>query len=77
MMSYDVHALFTSIPIDPAIAIIRRQLEQDKALHQRTNMTVNHICCLLEFCLKNKFFLYKGRYYEQTEGLLWGLPLAP
>ena len=44
MMSYDVHSLFTSIPIDPAISIIRRQLEQDKDLHQRTNMTVNHIC---------------------------------
>ena len=56
MMSYDVHSLFTSIPIDPAISIIRRQLEQDKDLHQRTNMTVNHICCRLEFCLKNTFF---------------------
>ena len=77
MMSYDVHSLFTSTPIDPAISIIRRQLEQDKDLHKRTNMTVNHICCLLEFCLKNTIFQYKGRYYEQTEGLLWGHPLAP
>ena len=30
MMSYDVHSLFTSIPIDPAITIIRKHLEQDK-----------------------------------------------
>ena len=53
--------LFTSIPIDPAITIIRKHLEQDKDLNQRTNMTVNHICCLLEFCLKNTYFQYKGR----------------
>ena len=77
MMSYDVHSLFTSIPIDPAITIIRRQLEQDKDLQQRTNMTVNHICCLLEFCLKNTFFQYKGRYYEQTEGAAMGSPISP
>ena len=29
-MSYDVHSLFTSIPIDPATTIIRKHLEQDK-----------------------------------------------
>ena len=33
MMSYDVHSLFTSIPVDPAITIIRKHLEQDKDLH--------------------------------------------
>ena len=43
IMSYDVNLLFTSIPIDPAINIIKKHLEQDKDLHQRTNMTVNHI----------------------------------
>ena len=77
MMSYDVHSLFTSIPIDPAITIIRKHLEQDKDLHQRTNMTVNHICCLLEFCLKNTYFQYKYRYYEQTEGAAMGSPISP
>ena len=77
MMSCDVHSLFTSIPIDPAITIIRKHLEQDKDLCQRTNMTVNHICCLLEFCLKNTYFQYKGRYYEQTEGAAMGSPISP
>ena len=40
-------------------------------------MTVNHICCLLEFCLKNTFFQYKGRYYDQTEGAAMGSPISP
>ena len=76
-MSCDVHSLFTSIPIAPAITIIRKHLEQDKELHKRTNMTVNHNCCLLEFCLKNTYFQYKGRYYEQTEGAAMGSPISP
>ena len=76
MMSYDVHSLFTPIPIDPAITIRRKHLEQDKDLHKRTNMTVNHICCPLEFCLRNTYFQYKGRYYEQTDGAAMGSPIS-
>ena len=48
-MSYDVPSVFTAIAIDPAITIKRKHLEQDNNLHQRTNMIVNHICCILEF----------------------------
>ena len=45
IMSYDVSALFTSIPIDTTINIIKKQLQDDKDLHSRTNMTIKHICC--------------------------------
>ena len=47
IMSYDVKALFTSVPIQPAISIIKKHLEEDKELHLRTSMTMNHISCLL------------------------------
>ena len=77
MMSFDVSALFTSIPIDPAIDIIRKQLEEDQDLKKRTSMTVDHIISLLEFCLKNTYFSFKGRYYEQTEGAAMGSPISP
>ena len=36
IMSYDVKALFTSVPIQPAIDIIEKLLEKDPALQQRT-----------------------------------------
>ena len=77
IMSYDVSALFTSIPIDPAIKIIQKHLEDDKDLSNRTSMTVNHIICLLEFCLRNTNFSFQGRYYEQTEGVAMGSPISP
>ena len=77
IMSYDVTALFTSIPIDTTISIIRKQLEEDRDLKSRTNMTINHICCLLEFCLKNTYFKFNGAFYEQTEGAAMGSPISP
>ena len=40
-------------------------------------MTVNHIICLLEFCLRNTYFSFQGRYYEQTEGAAMGFPIRP
>ena len=73
IFSYDVSALFTTIPIDPAIKIIQKHLEDDKDPSNRTSMTVNHIICLLEFCLRNTYFLFQGRYFEQTEGCCHGL----
>ena len=48
-----------------------------KDLHQRTSMTVNYIICLLEFCLKNTYFIFQGRYYEQVEGAVFGSPISP
>ena len=76
-ISYDVKALFTSVPIEPAIEIINKHLEDDKELQQKTSMTVNHIICLLEFCLKNTCFIFQGRYYEQIEGAPMGSPRSP
>ena len=43
----------------------------------RTSMTLNHISCLLEFCLKNTYFTSQGRFYEQIEGAAIGSPVSP
>ena len=77
IMSYEVSALFTSIPIDTTINIIKKQLEDDRDLHSRTNMTIKHICCLLEFCLKNTYFKFNGKFYERKEGATMGSPISP
>ena len=53
LSSYDVSALFTSVPIDPALNIIRDLLEKDNTLKERTVMKVSDIILLLEFCLTN------------------------
>ena len=40
IISYDVKALFTSVPIQPALTIIKKLLEEDPGLQERTSMTV-------------------------------------
>ena len=77
IISYDVKALFTSVPIEPVIKIINQHLENDQELQQRTPMSVQNIIMLLEFCLKNTHFVFQGRFYEQTEGAAMGSSISP
>ena len=77
IISYDVTALFTSVPIQPVINIIKQRLANDKELQQRTTMSISHIINLLEFCLKSTSFVFQGQYYQQLEGAAVGSPLSP
>ena len=77
LTSYDVSALFTSVPIDPAINIIRRKLELDQELHTRTSMKVEQVISLLEFCLKTTYFQFQGRFFEQLQRASMGCPISP
>ena len=42
MMSFDVKALFTSVPIEPALKIIEKLLKEDHSLQSRTTMSIQH-----------------------------------
>ena len=77
MVSCDVTAFFTSVPIPPVLKIIEEKLTKDKDLQQRTNMTIKHIIKLLEFCLRSTYFVFQGQHYEQVEGAAMGSPLSP
>ena len=54
--SYDVSALFTSVPVDPALRVIKDLLEKDPTLKDRTVLPVEDIILLLKFCFKNTYF---------------------
>ena len=77
LSSYDVSALFTSVPVDPALNIIKDLLEKDHSLKERTVMEVSDIILLLEFCLKNTYFFFQDQFYEQVEGAAMGSPVSP
>ena len=74
LSSYGVTALFTSVPVDPAIGIIKNQLEKESTLKERTALLVKD---LLEFCLKNTYFSFQGQHYEHVEGEAMGSPVSP
>ena len=77
IISYDVTALFTSVPIKPVLNIIKQRLAHDQDLHKRTTMSTSHIINLLEFCLSSTSFIYQGQFYQQSEGAAMGSPLGP
>ena len=77
IISYNVKTLFTSVLIVPPINTINDKLTKDKDLQQRTSITVHHIMSLFEFCLKNTYFVFQGRFYEQLDGAAMGSPISP
>ena len=77
LVSYDVTALFTSIPVQESVDIIRRRLENDNTLQQRTTLSVDHICELLDCCLTTTYFTFEGQFYQQKEGAAMGSPVSP
>ena len=63
--------------MDPSINIVKQRLTQDPTLPQRTQMSIPQIVTLLEFCLKNTYFLFQGKYYEEVHGAGRGSSISP
>ena len=76
LSSYDVSALFTSLPIDPALNIIKDLLDKDTTLKERTVMEVGDIILLLEFVSRTPTFLSKTSSMNRLRVLPW-IPSQP
>ena len=63
--------------MDPSIDRGKLKLQQDPILLQRTNVSTSQVITLLEFCLKNTYFLFQGKYYKQSMVQQWVPALAP
>ena len=71
LSSYDVSALFTSVPVDPALKVIKDLVEKDATLKERTVLPVEDITLLLEFCLKNSYHHSKTSTMNRLRVQLW------
>ena len=60
LSSYDVSALFTSVPVDPALGVIKDLVEKDPTLKDRTALPVKDIILLLKI-LSQKHILFIPR----------------
>ncbi|XP_053400503.1 uncharacterized protein LOC128557292 [Mercenaria mercenaria] len=77
LVSYDVTALFTSIPVDKAIKVIKERLKKDNTLKEKSILSVDEITTFLEFVLNTTYFVYHGTFYKQKHGAAMGLPVSP
>ena len=65
--SFDVRALYPSIPIKKALEITRERLYSDESLQTRTKWKPDDIITLLEICLETHFKTLDGRIFTQTD----------
>ena len=75
--SYDVKALFTSVPVDPAINIVKQRLTQDPTLPKGTQMSIPQIATLLEFCLKTHTSSSRVSIMNRFMAQPWVSPISP
>ena len=76
LVSFDVSSLFTNIPIQEAVQVIKKKLKEDQSLPSRTSLIPERITELLEICLITTYFRFQGRFYEQQEGAAMGSPVS-
>ena len=66
--SFDVVALYPSIPIPKALECVRRRLLNDTTLKERTDWKPDNIMKLLEICLETHFKTIDSNIYTQLDG---------
>ena len=72
LISYDVKALYPSIPQEEVLDLINQKLTNDNELKDRTPITGPNIMRLMKVCVNNTFFMFNGKLYKQIDGLAIG-----
>ena len=70
LVSFDVTSLFTNVPIEEAVGVIRDKLREDEDLVERTPLSPDRVAELLSLCLKSTYFSFGG---EQRQGAAMGV----
>lgn len=74
LVSFDVVSLFTNIP---KLLVVHDVIENWKDIQHHTDIDLSHFLELIEFCLDNSYFSFRGKFYLQTFGTAMGSPISP
>ncbi len=82
LYSYDVQSLFTRVPVNETLVIMRNRLDtlyfqNPQLLDSTTTMTIHGIMELLTYLLNDCIFIWSDRLYRQRSGLPMGSRLFP
>ena len=79
LVSYDVTALFTNVPLSETIDILVDKAFTDDWFNQTydLNLEKEELTQLLEVATTNQLLQFDGQLYEQTDGVAMGSPLGP
>ena len=74
---FDVKSLFTKVPMEESLQVIKKLLIKDETLENRTVMTPITMVNLVKLCMSSTYFEFGDKIYEQTDGAPMGSPLSP
>jgi hypothetical protein len=77
MVSFDIVSLFTIVPVNEALHVIKERLKDDTTLEERSALPVESMMELLEVCLKTTYFQVGDKFYQQKEDMAVGSSLSP
>ena len=71
LVSFDLTALFTSIPVIVTLEVIKELLEKDKSCKKglAEQLSVENVVQVLSFCLNTTYFVFWEQFYQQRVGL--------
>ena len=72
MVSFDVAALYPSVPQDQALDLFEEYLKNDKDLKSKTPIPAKELMKLFRTCLKMTYFVFNSKLYVQIDGLAIG-----
>lgn len=73
MASFDITNLYTNVPVDETISLVKNNLENYSDL---TKGAIEELVMLLRTVLQQNYFQFNNSYYIQNEGLAMGSPLS-
>jgi hypothetical protein len=72
LVSYDVTALYPSVPQDEAIEIFHQAMINDEELERKTSVSAENIITLFKICVHTTYFAFNRKLYQQINGLAIG-----
>ena len=76
LVSFDVVSLFTRVLTACAYQVSRDRLTSDPSLPDRTSLSMDYICSLLELCLEATYLAFEGKVYRQINSTAMGSPVS-
>jgi hypothetical protein len=76
LLSLDVTALYSSIPLDLALQVCFSHVSTDHEFEVKLGIDIEDFMRLLEFCLRNTYFVYRKEFYRQIKGLPMGASIS-
>ena len=77
LVSFDVSALFTSIPVPVALQVINSKVSTCNNFTNVCKIPTENFIMFLEFTNSNFIFCFNKKFYKQLQGVAMGSPVTP